>query len=111
MLRRGSPIFALLFALLFSVLPLLAGSAAAASNMYVTTNVLNVRTAPSLSASVATRLYSGDAVVVTGSVQGQSVSGDSTWYRTVSGYYVSGEFRIRFRVRDGQHCRQRHQMD
>ncbi len=65
---------------------------AAASTVYVATDVLNVRARPSLSAPVITRVYAGDAVLVTGTVRGPAVGGNTTWYRTVSGYYVAGAY-------------------
>ncbi len=70
----------------------LAGGTAAAAGSYVYVNpggAVNVRSAPNLSSSVMTQVYPGDAVVVTGTVTGQSVGGDSTWYRTKSGWYIS----------------------
>lgn len=91
MLRRVIPL-ALALAIALTLLPWQSDSAAAASRVYVTTDVLNVRSGPSLSSRVVMRVYGGDAVLVTGTVAGSRVQGSSTWYRTISGYYVSGAY-------------------
>ncbi|MDA8217584.1 MAG: L,D-transpeptidase family protein [Dehalococcoidales bacterium] len=88
-MRRFLPL-AIIIALAFTLVPLDIGSASAApSSVTVAIDWANVRTAPSLSASVATRVYQGDKVIVTGTVNGKSVNGNSTWYRTKSGWYIS----------------------
>jgi lipoprotein-anchoring transpeptidase ErfK/SrfK len=66
-----------------------AAPAEAAGGAYVAASDANVRTAPSLTASVVTRVNAGDSIAVTGSTRGQSVSGNSLWYVTRSGYYIS----------------------
>ena len=66
-----------------------AGTVFAAFTVYPTTDGANVRTAPSLSAPIATTVDTGDNVIVTGTVTGASVNGTRTWYRTKSGWYIS----------------------
>ncbi|MDA8217583.1 MAG: L,D-transpeptidase family protein [Dehalococcoidales bacterium] len=92
MLKRLIPL-AIALAIGFTLLPMATSSAAAASSIvYVTDGPVNVRTGPSTRYAIATRVYTGDAVVVTGTTSGQSVQGTSTWYRTKSGWYISGAF-------------------
>ncbi len=88
MLRRIAPL-AMAFAIILTLVPWQATTAAAASTVYVSEDVVNVRAAPSTAARVVSRVYAGDSVIVTGTVSGQAVNGNSTWYRTKSGYYVS----------------------
>jgi hypothetical protein len=89
--RRFLPLVMALAVVLAALVPLAGGTAAAAGGLvYVESGgAVNVRSAPSLSAPVMTQVYGGDAVVVTGTVAGQSVGGDSTWYRTKSGWFIS----------------------
>ncbi|MDA8218875.1 MAG: L,D-transpeptidase family protein [Dehalococcoidales bacterium] len=81
---------AMILVIAFTMVPIMAAPAEAASSVvYVTASSANVRSGPSLSSSVVLQVYQGDAVVVQKSVSGQSVNGDSTWYLTKSGYYIS----------------------
>lgn len=76
-------------AIALTLAPWAAGPAAAASTVYVTENIANVRSGPSTSAGVVMRVYAGDPIVVAGTVSGQAVDGSSQWYRTRSGYYIA----------------------
>lgn len=81
---------AMAIAIVLTLLPPSAGAAdAAPATVYVTADLANVRSAPSLAAPTVLRVYQSDAIAVTGTVEGQPVNGNSTWYRTRSGYYVS----------------------
>ncbi len=88
-MRRLIPVAMVLAIAMALVLPLAGTVDAAASQVYVSDSVANVRSGPSLSSPVVMKVYQGDTVVVTGTVSGQSVNGDSTWYKTKSGYYIS----------------------
>ena len=86
-------LWALALALALTVIVPLSGTAEAAPSIVtVTAGELNVRMAPSLSAGVATRVYYGDQVGVTGTVRGDAVAGSDVWYQTISGWYVAAAF-------------------
>lgn len=90
---RKTTAFALALAMLLSVLPL--GSVEAQSaptllnKLYITADAANVRLAPSLSSPVVTKIFRNDYVLVSEPVQGEAVDGNTTWYRTRSGWYIS----------------------
>ncbi|MHB1135117.1 MAG: L,D-transpeptidase [Chloroflexota bacterium] len=65
---------------------------AAASVVVVNAGELNVRTAPSLAAPVASRVYAGDQVTVTGTVQGDWTGGSNLWYRTQNGRFLAAAY-------------------
>ena len=54
----------------------------------VLANLLNVRSAPSLSASIVATLSKGQTVSVTGAVMGDMVSGENFWWTTGTGTYI-----------------------
>ncbi|MHB1005302.1 MAG: L,D-transpeptidase [Chloroflexota bacterium] len=86
-------LMAALAAIILALLPLVAVQSEAAglptTTMFIAADAANIRSAPSVNAPVVTRVYGGDFVLITGAVRGESVDGDSTWYVTKSGYYVS----------------------
>jgi lipoprotein-anchoring transpeptidase ErfK/SrfK len=86
-------IAALLMALLLSFLVPPAREAEAAQQLlnriYITADVANVRAAPTTASPVMTRVFRGEAVLVGNPVQSEAVNGNTTWYRTRSGWYLS----------------------
>ena len=92
-MKKERTLMALLAAVVLALLPFGVAQSEAAglptTTMYISADAANIRSAPSASAPVVTRVYGGDFVLITGSVQGEAVDGDSTWYVTKSGYYVS----------------------
>ena len=73
-------------------LPLAATAGAASWTGYVSTDALNVRTAPNTSAEIVDTLYFGDAVALVGTVTGEDAGLGSLWYETISGWYVYGAY-------------------
>lgn len=70
-------------------LPLGGIASAQEFNVIVTSDELNVRTAPDTSAPIATVLVRGDVVPVYGQVAGEEVfPGNVVWFRTRSGWYI-----------------------
>lgn len=63
---------------------------ASSFNVRVDKAVASVRTAPRVSAPLggSQYLYKGNVFTSTGTVQGDSVSGNATWYRSTKGNYV-----------------------
>ncbi|MDA8216441.1 MAG: L,D-transpeptidase family protein [Dehalococcoidales bacterium] len=89
MLRR-LVLLAVTLVVVLGALPWTAGTADAANaRVYVSESVVNVRARPSLSAPVVMKVRRGDPIIVRGTVSGQAVNGNSTWYVTKSGYYIS----------------------
>lgn len=88
----------ILFALCVSVLvlgsiPFPTGTAEAAGwTGYVSTDALNVRSAPSTSSSILDVLSNGEAVTVVAEVTGETVLGTSTWYQISMGGYVTSAY-------------------
>lgn len=70
--------------------PIVPTPAASLETVTVAVPKLNVRSAPTTSASLAgsMTLNQGDTFQITGRVQGQNVSGVSTWVRSTKGNYV-----------------------
>ncbi|MHB1416713.1 MAG: L,D-transpeptidase [Chloroflexota bacterium] len=89
MLRR-LVLLAVTLVVVLGALPWTAGTADAASaRVYVSESVVNVRARPSLSAPVVMKVRRGDPIIVRSKVSGQAVNGNSAWYVTKSGYYIS----------------------
>lgn len=61
---------------------------AAAFSGLVTTDAVNVRSAPNTSGEIIDVLTEGTPVVIVDTVNGEMVSGDNTWYQLESGGYV-----------------------
>ncbi|MCL5958796.1 MAG: L,D-transpeptidase family protein [Chloroflexi bacterium] len=69
-------------------LPVATPASAASWTGYVSTDVLNVRSAPSAASTVIDVLYYGDPVAIVDEVAGEG----GTWYETISGWYVSSAY-------------------
>ncbi len=72
--------------------PLAAPASAASWTGYVSTDAVNVRAQPSSSASVMTVLTFGESVAIVGEVSGEALGAGSTWYQTISGWYIYGAY-------------------
>jgi lipoprotein-anchoring transpeptidase ErfK/SrfK len=82
-------LFAALAMLAATLVPSGGVASAQGGTVTVTSDQLNVRSAPSTSASIMTVLNQGDVVPIFGTVAGEEVSaGNSTWYKTKSGWYI-----------------------
>ncbi|MCL5264704.1 MAG: L,D-transpeptidase family protein [Chloroflexi bacterium] len=78
-----------LFVLLLGLsLPPAAPASAASWTGYVSTDAVNVRSAPNTSASIIDVLPFGTAITIVGAVSGENAGAGSTWYQTISGWYV-----------------------
>jgi hypothetical protein len=78
--------------MLLSVLPFSALEAATTplyNRLYVTEDVVNIRSAPSTSSDIVMKAYQGESIMIAEPVEGEAVEDNSTWYRTKSGYYIS----------------------
>jgi len=91
MKRAAATVFVIAMVLGLS-LPLATPASAASWTGYVSTDVLNVRSAPNTSSAIVTTLYFGDAVALVGTVSGENAGLGSTWYKTISGWYVYGAY-------------------
>ena len=68
--------------------PSIPSPAVSLETVTVTTDTLNVRSQPNTSSAVTSQLKKGDTFQIVGRVQGQSVSGVSTWVHSKMGHYV-----------------------
>lgn len=68
--------------------PTVSPTPAAPVSVTVGVNLLNVRSAPSISATIGSTVSKGQTVSVTGAVMGDTVSGDNYWWTTLQGTYI-----------------------